>query len=432
MNLKVKLVAYLIGINAISVLLIAIFTNIIVSKFLVAQFEEHIKRHALPFIEFYKTSYKNPSFYASLLAEDVVTQEIASAVFDKEQRLIALSPNIEGNIKLPKENILKRIKNNTIREGEYLYVGIEFDGYTLLLIGSLSKIDKVQKEIFIYSLMMIASVAVIFSSLSALLVERLLEPLGVLTRASKAIATGNIHVSVEKTDRKDELGLLQNSFSAMLSSLKGIIQWQMDFIKMITHSLKTPLTYIKGQSEILIERKLEEESAINAIRGINQQAIRMEKLINHLLTLLRLESQLPLKEESLSINELFAQIEEEYEYIKRERNFRVEYTKDDTIILADLEYLKLAIGNLIENAYKYTGEGGRIRLYFADGCICIQDNGIGIENTEMVGTPFYRECQDREGFGLGITIVKAIAERSGLKFKIESKKGVGTIVRLCL
>ncbi|MCS7083550.1 MAG: HAMP domain-containing histidine kinase, partial [Aquificaceae bacterium] len=233
-------------------------------------------------------------------------------------------------------------------------------------------------------------------------------------------------------DRKDELGLLQNSFSAMLSSLKGIIQWQMDFIKMITHSLKTPLTYIKGQSEILIERKLEEESVKNAIIGINQQAIKMEKLINHLLTLLRLESHLPLKEESFSINELFAQIEEEYEYIKHERTFRVEYTKEEEIISGDLEYLKLAIGSLIENAYKYTNEGGRIRLYFAHRCICVEDDGIGIENPHMVGTPFYREYQDKEGFGLGMTIVKAIAERSGLKFKIESKKGVGTTVRLCL
>ncbi|MEN3033751.1 MAG: HAMP domain-containing sensor histidine kinase [Aquificaceae bacterium] len=432
MTLKLKLVTYLIGINTLSVLLIAIFTNIIVSRFLTAQFEEHIRRHALPFVEFYRDSYKNPSFYASLLAEDVVTREIASAVFDKEGKLIALSPSIEGYIKLPKDNFFARLKNGSLKDKDSIYVSIEFDGYILLLIGNLSRIKKIQNEIFVYSLMMIASVAVIFSSLSALLVERLLEPLNVLTRASRAIATGNIDISVDKTERDDELGLLQNSFSAMLNSLKGIIQWQMEFIKMITHSLKTPLTYIKGQSEILSKRKLEENTIRNTILEINQQATKMEKLINHLLTLLRLESKLPLKEQSFSINELFAQIEEDYEYIKRERNFRVEYTEEEVLIVADIEYLKLAIGNLIENSYKYTQEGGKIRLYFSNGCICVQDDGVGIENPEMIGTPFYREYHEKEGFGLGMSVVKAIAERSGLKIKIESKKGSGTKVTLCL
>lgn len=85
----------------------------------------------------------------------------------------------------------------------------------------------------------------------------------------------------------------------------------------------------------------------------------------------------------------------------------------------------------MENAYKYTPNGEFIKLYYKDDCITVEDSGIGIEDKEKVFEAFYRENKEKEGFGLGLTIVKAIAQKQELSIHLESEKGRGTKVYLC-
>ncbi|MEN3028549.1 MAG: HAMP domain-containing sensor histidine kinase [Aquificaceae bacterium] len=157
----------------------------------------------------------------------------------------------------------------------------------------------------------------------------------------------------------------------------------------------------------------------------------MEKLISQLTTIMRLESQVPLKVERVGINQLFAELEEEYEFIKAERRFVVEYLEEDLEIEVDREYFKMALRNLIENSYKYSRKGASIRLYFREGCIWVEDEGIGMEHPERAGELFYREATHREGSGLGLYIVKLVAQKSGMSMRVESEKGLGMKVSLC-
>ncbi|HCO39675.1 MAG TPA: sensor histidine kinase, partial [Aquificaceae bacterium] len=124
------------------------------------------------------------------------------------------------------------------------------------------------------------------------------------------------------------------------------------------------MAYIKGQMELLQMGAYGEEKLREIYSRVYAQSEKMERLITQLATIMRLESQMPLKVERVSINQLFAEIEEEYEFIKEERNFFVDYLEEDKEIEVDKEYFKLALRNLIENAYKYSEKGARISLYF--------------------------------------------------------------------
>jgi signal transduction histidine kinase len=157
----------------------------------------------------------------------------------------------------------------------------------------------------------------------------------------------------------------------------------------------------------------------------------MEMLIKKLMLLMRLQSEVPLSHRTFYINQLFAELEEEYEFVKESHVFRVEYLSEDIPWEGDYDYLKLALANLLENAYKYTPKGGFIKLYYKDDCIIVEDSGIGIEDKERVFEAFYRENKEKEGFGLGLAIVKAIAQKQGLSIHLESEKGKGTKVYLC-
>ncbi|MCX8060555.1 MAG: HAMP domain-containing histidine kinase [Aquificaceae bacterium] len=199
----------------------------------------------------------------------------------------------------------------------------------------------------------------------------------------------------------------------------------------MTHALKTPLTYIRGQAELLQMGAYGEEKFKEVCHHIQLQSEKMERLISQLTTIMRLESQMPLKVERVSLNQLFAELEEEYEFMKNDRKFLVEYLEEDQELEVDKEYFKMALRNLVENAYKYTRKGDRIRLYSKEGCIWVEDTGIGMEHPERAGELFYREATHKEGSGLGLHIVKLIAQKSGMSLKIESQKGVGTTVRLC-
>ncbi|MGC8852361.1 MAG: sensor histidine kinase, partial [Hydrogenobacter sp.] len=239
-------------------------------------------------------------------------------------------------------------------------------------------------------------------------------------------------VHIERSTSTDEFGVLQNAYRDMIEKLQKTFDWQKEFIAGMAHELKTPLTYIKGQLELISMGIYKDVDKLREVlKNMLIQANKMERLMNHLILLMRLESGIPLRLSPVSINELLAEIDEEYEFIKQTHNFRVEYLDEDVEILADKDYLKIALGNLIENSYKYTQEGGYIRVFYKDSCIVVEDNGRGIENIERVVERFYREAQDKEGFGLGLAIVKAIADAHHFKLIIESKLGKGTKVSLC-
>ncbi len=432
MSIKLKLLLFFLGAYTFSVLSVAFFTLAAVKELLLNYTYDYMYYQVKPTIEFYKSIHAYPPRYIKLLASDVVSREMASLVLNKKGNIIHKEPFIDGeSLDLTEEDMRLFMQSRKGIIDGLAFLVIDIGDYKLVLLEKMEKVLRIEKKLLIFVTAFTLFISLLTSLMLTFFVKRMLWPLSYLTDVSREVYKGNMDIKVEKSKGSDELAVLQNAYGDMLEKLKGTFQWQKEFIAGVAHELKTPLTYIKGQLELLSMGVYKEDMA-GILKNMLTQSNKMEKLINHLVLLMRLESGIPLKLSPLGVNEVLAELDEEYEFVRESHRFHVEYMEEDMEILADKSYIKIALGNLIENSYKYTPKGGMIRLYFTNSCFVVEDNGIGIKNTEKVLKRFYREVKDKEGFGLGLSIVKAVADAHRFKLRIESKKGYGTKVSLCI
>jgi len=216
-----------------------------------------------------------------------------------------------------------------------------------------------------------------------------------------------------------------------------------DFIANASHELRTPLTVIVGFLEIaLADPGLDERTRTAHLTLMTEQAERMQRLIEDMLTLSRLESdEYPLKRERVDIAALVEGIANDARALSNGRH-EVEVTVDGPDIMGSPDELRSAFGNLASNAVRYTPAGGTIRLRWQRGPndlrfeVC--DTGIGIDEQHIsrLTERFYRVDKSRsretQGTGLGLAIVKHVLIRHGGKLSIRSTPGKGSVFTVSL
>ena len=207
----------------------------------------------------------------------------------------------------------------------------------------------------------------------------------------------------------------------------------------ISHQTKTPIANISLYTELLEEKELDEGSA-KLLHNIKEQSDKLSFLIRSLVKLSRLENGiLSLKASENSIDALFKTID--FSALANEKG--VTLTLSDPSPLTahfDLKWTSEAIGNIIDNAVKYTPQGGFVKVsakkYEMFVRIDIEDSGIGIgeEDTAKIFTRFYRssEVTDERGIGLGLYLAREIISREGGYIKIRSEKGKGSVFSVFL
>lgn len=433
MSVRLKFLIFFVGAYLVSMLSITLFTIATVRELLLNYTYDYMDYQIKPAVEFYKNLHTNPSKYINLLASDVVSREIASVVVDKKGKILHREPFLDGeDPHLTQDDVMFLLTNKKGLLHDYAFIVKDIGDYKLILLGKMEKIEGIQRRLLFFMTSFSLVISLMITLLLMIFIKHLLKPLGYLTEISREVYRGNINVQIEKSNSTDEFGVLQNAYRDMIEKLQKTFDWQKEFIAGMAHELKTPLTYIKGQLELISMGIYKDGNKLRqVVKNMLVQTNKMERLMNHLILLMRLESGIPLRLLPVSVNELLAEIDEEYEFIKQTHNFKVEYLDKDVEILADKDYLKIAIGNLVENSYKYTQRGGSIKVFYKDACLVVEDNGRGIKNTEKVVERFYREAQDKDGFGLGLAIVKAIADAHHFELIIESKLSKGTRVLLC-
>lgn len=213
-----------------------------------------------------------------------------------------------------------------------------------------------------------------------------------------------------------------------------------EFISVVSHQLRSPLSNLKWTLELLISGKLGkiEEKQIEYFKILKENSERMQELISDLLTVSRIETAtLPLKKKEFSLEELTKELILEFGPLIRASNVEVKFEAQEDLpkVFADPNQIRLAIENLLDNAIRYIKEKGQVLiklekrkkdLYFE-----IKDNGVGIpkKDQKYIFQKFFRSENvlkyQTQGSGLGLYISKAIVERSGGKigFKSEENKG---------
>jgi two-component system phosphate regulon sensor histidine kinase PhoR len=210
-----------------------------------------------------------------------------------------------------------------------------------------------------------------------------------------------------------------------------------DFIANASHELRTPLTVIVGFLEIaMADPGMDERTRVAHLKLMTEQGERMQRLIEDMLTLSRLESdEYPLKRERVDVKALVEQVALDARALSNGRH-TIDFTVDGPDVMGSLDELRSAFGNLATNAVRYTPEGGNIRLRWERGAndlrFSVVDTGIGIDEQHIsrLTERFYRVDKSRsretQGTGLGLAIVKHVLLRHGGKLTITSEAGKGS------
>ena len=226
-----------------------------------------------------------------------------------------------------------------------------------------------------------------------------------------------------------------------VTQLKEIDQLKSDFVATVSHDLRSPLTLMRGYATMLEMAGALNDQQKNYARMIVQGVDNMAKLVNNLLDLGRIEFGVGLQVETVPVLDILERVTGDLQMQAKQKNISlgVELPRDlPHAIEADQALLHQALYNLVENAIKYTPEGGAVTVHVdprPDGSLifAVQDSGIGIseEDRKRLFEKFYRgtnrDALMQRGTGLGLAIVKSIAERHGGKAWVESELGKGSV-----
>jgi len=222
---------------------------------------------------------------------------------------------------------------------------------------------------------------------------------------------------------------------------------QMDFVANVSHELKTPLTTIKSYTETLLDGYVEEPETVNEfLEIIDNETDRMNRLVKDLLQLSRLDNNQEIfsRKEGNLISLLKAAVKKiELTAASKSQHLNCLFNEEERIpVDMDKDRIEQVILNVISNAIKYTGEGGRIDIdalkMEKKAVVTVTDNGIGIPETEQsrVFERFFRVDKARSralgGTGLGLAISKQIVEGHQGTIELQSKEGKGTKVIITL
>ncbi|MBI4938179.1 MAG: phosphate regulon sensor histidine kinase PhoR [Nitrosomonadales bacterium] len=211
-----------------------------------------------------------------------------------------------------------------------------------------------------------------------------------------------------------------------------------DFVANVSHELRTPLTVVNGFVETLHDMpSLENDMARRALHLMGEQTQRMERLVNDLLTLSKLDNALnALQEEKVDMAALLRALYHEGQALSGNRHSLQLELESSCAVLGNAEELRSAFSNLVSNAIRYTPQGGEIMLRWweQDGqpVFSVRDSGIGIapQHIPRLTERFYRVDRSRSretgGTGLGLAIVKHVANRHQARLEIASEEGKGS------
>lgn len=286
---------------------------------------------------------------------------------------------------------------------------------------------------FILILVSIGGV-LIAAAAGALVSGATLSPVRRLTAAAERIAeTGEPSERVPEGGR-GELARLGGSFNTMLASLEESLETQRRFVADASHELRTPLTSLQTNIDVLRgDIELEPEQRRRLLDDLHRESQEMRALIAGLLELARGGAQTA--KEEFQLDELVeAGVER-----ARTRFPAIAWKSDGlepTIVDGYRDPMERAVWNLLENAGKWSGEGGSVEVSLAGGELRVRDHGPGFseEDRPLVFDRFYRSAAARAmpGAGLGLAIVREVAEAHGGTVEAENADGGGALMRLSL
>jgi len=283
-------------------------------------------------------------------------------------------------------------------------------------------------------------ISLIFTLIDALrrkfTVER---PARQITEAAGKMIEGDFSVRIKPVSRvvaDDRFNEIIDCINKMAEELSGVETLRTDFIANVSHEMKTPLAVMQNYGTLLQSPDLPDEKRIEYAKAITDASRRLSNMITNILKLNRLENQqIYPKNELYDLGEQLCESLLQYEGVWEKRNIEIETDiADGVMISADSELLSLVWNNLLSNAFKFTGDGGKVSLSLtADekyATVKVSDTGCGMsrEVGEHIFEKFYQgdTSHATQGNGLGLALVKRVVDIMQGEIGVESVVGIGT------
>jgi len=303
----------------------------------------------------------------------------------------------------------------------------------------LKEIINTLRKLFIL-LLMSGPILLILSSFGGyFLVRKAFSPVKKIIEAAKKITAEDLSHRIESIGSKDEIGELAETFNDMISRIERSFKQIKQFSSDTSHELKTPLAAIRGEIEVALRKERGREEYKKILKSALEEIDKLQKIIDNLLLLAQVDSQnIKLSFKEIQLDEILLEAFEEIETLAKKKKLSLILKRiDQAGMKGDEILIKRLFVNLIDNAIKYTQEGGKVEIALEkegdSAKFTVEDTGIGIppNKAPYIFDRFYRidKARSREtgGCGLGLALAKWIAETHKGKIEVKSKVGEGSI-----
>lgn len=346
--------------------------------------------------------------------------------------------SVDGGQLKTTDNLEKVISGKSCAESDMLWDTLDYGvcakgGLSVYVKDTMSALFEQIKEISLH----LASALVIGFLLSViisfLLSKRLTHSIGILKKGAERMAGGDFTpIEITQNDEIGSLATVLNSMGAQIVKDYDEFERQekvrRDFVANVSHELKTPLTVIKSYSDTLVGMELDDATRSQFLSTIGSEVDRMSDIVSKLLEISQIEAKAQTTKAQIDLSKTVADLMQSF-LLQIEQKAITLTTNGRATVTANADSVGAIITNLIENAVKYTNDGGYIDIELKDNAISIKNSGAGIapRDLEHIFERFYRadkaRSRDTGGTGLGLAIAKECADAIGATISAKSVEG---------
>jgi len=323
-------------------------------------------------------------------------------------------------------------------DGSLIYIGMPVKemGETIAVVVMVDKYDMdrasflLSLTILLCSLIIALIVAVLISSFLA---KRFMVPIHKIAAATRELTKGNYKAETHVSDN-NEIGELAEQTDFLAKKLEASEQMQKNYIVNLSHELRTPVAVIRSSAEALRDGLVDDEKCKDYHEQMVAEAVSLQRLVNDMLELSRLENEeFSIEKERLDLLLVLEDAVRSTRLMARQKDINVHFNHiaDEWIFEGDYGRLRQMFITVLDNAIKYSDREKNVRIEVKretnNYYIAVEDEGYGIpeEKQATIYNKFFR-ASSGEGTGLGLVIMKNIAKRHGITVNMYSKEAKGT------
>lgn len=290
----------------------------------------------------------------------------------------------------------------------------------------------IMNEIVLFNILLLPVILFLIIIVSIFLAKKSYAPLNKIIAIAEKTTANNLNTKIEyKADPGDELGRLRDTLNSLFTRLEEQVNHISHFTDNASHQLMTPLTAVKTELEYILKRERSSQEYKEALIALDSQTDKMISIVRSLLIIAKYSGSSGTHKNVFNIDKI---INDKIKPLFKNNNITYEVS-DYPYLRGSTEGFQIILENLIDNAVKYSLEGGKVSVKVSKNNlhteIAVEDNGFGVDDDEKekIFERFYRSSSVKKnagGYGLGLSLVKTIVLSMNGSIKVEDNKPKGT------